>query len=225
MTPKAPPYLGDVAVQEGEVMFAAAKGVTVTLYEGSSQDPISHVALASDKAGRPTMMACGSLVFYVIDRDGRHFLRVKDSQSDLLANFQGIDRYPVEARWRVTAKLEPGPDTAMIPNVLGQQAASPSPGILAFSLEGKKCRLTPITEGDELFLVFGDETNGKGTYHGGRFLSAPAPGADGTVVLDFNRSVNPPCVFTDYATCPLPPKENILPVAVQAGEKLWGGHP
>lgn len=225
MTAKAPPYLGDVAVLDGEVMFAAAKGVAVTLFKGDTSDPVSHVAMASDRVGRPTMLACGTLVFFVIDRDGRLFLRVKDQQADLLTTFQGIERYPIQAGWRVMAHLEPGPATTAIPNVLGQESQAPSPGVLVFTLQGKACRLTPTTEGDGLFLVFGDATNGKGTYHGGRFLDASAPTADGTVILDFNKATNPPCVFTEYATCPLPPKGNILPVAVEAGEKMWGGHP
>jgi hypothetical protein len=78
--------------------------------------------------------------------------------------------------------------------------------------------------GEPLFLVFGDATNGEGTYGGGRFLTADPPDSAGTVVLDFNRATNPPCAFTPYATCPIPPRENVLPVPVTAGEKAWGEH-
>jgi uncharacterized protein (DUF1684 family) len=114
----------------------------------------------------------------------------------------------------------------MIPNVLGQLGDSPSPGTLVFTLAGQSCRLTPIGgPGEDLFIVFGDATNGRESYGAGRFLAALAPDTAGAVLLDFNRAVNPPCAFTAYATCPLPPPENILPVAVKAGEKRWEGHP
>ena len=107
-----------------------------------------------------------------------------------------------------------------MPNVLGQLEEQPSPGVLVFELDGKECRLTPVgAPGEGLFLVFADATSGHTTYGGGRFLSTAPPGPDGTVVLDFNRSVSPPCAFSAYATCPLPPEGNTLAVAVEAGEK------
>jgi uncharacterized protein (DUF1684 family) len=113
----------------------------------------------------------------------------------------------------------------MVPDVLGNLEESPSPGTLVFTLEGRECRLTPVGgPGEELFIVFADATSGGETYGGGRFLSADPPRPDGTVVLDFNLATNPPCAFTPYATCPLPPQGNTLPVAVRAGEKSWGRH-
>ena len=110
--------------------------------------------------------------------------------------------------------------------MLGNSNESPSPGTLVFELEGKECRLTPQGQpGASLFVVFGDETNRTETYPGGRFLVVLPPGDDGIIWVDFNRAYNPPCVFTAYATCPLPSPENRLDVAVMAGEKLWGsGH-
>jgi uncharacterized protein (DUF1684 family) len=147
-------------------------------------------------------------------------LRVKDRESELLRTFAGIERFPVDAGWRVTARLEPFAEggTVAVPNVLGQTSESPSPGVLLFELAGHSCHLTPIGEpGEGLFIVFGDATNG-----GGRFLSTDPPAADGSVVLDFNKATNPPCAFTPYATCPLPPDGNVLPVAVKAGEKAFG---
>jgi uncharacterized protein (DUF1684 family) len=95
--------------------------------------------------------------------------------------------------------------------------------VLVFTVQGTECRLTPQgRRGEPLFLVFGDRTNGKTTYGGGRFLVTEPAGADGTVIVDFNRAYNPPCVFTPYATCPVPSPDNLLPVAVTAGEKMWG---
>ena len=121
--------------------------------------------------------------------------------------------------------MEPGEATTAVPNVLGQVDQVSSPGVLVFKIKGKEYRLIPQGEpGRGMFIVFGDNTNGKATYSGGRFLSADAPAEDGTVVLDFNRAVNPPCVFSEYATCPLPSVDNLLDVDITAGEKMWGGH-
>jgi uncharacterized protein (DUF1684 family) len=221
---KAPARVGDLACLEGRWTFAADPSAAVTVAD-SAATPVSALELATDRDGSPTTLACGSLLFFVIEREGAFFLRVKDRESEVLRDFAGIDRYPVDARWRVTARLEPGPGTVKVPNVLGHETDEPSPGTLVFRLGGRECRLTPTGKpGEELFLVFGDATNGQGTYGGGRFLSTPAPAADGTVELDFNRAYNPPCVFTPYATCPLPGKGNTLKVAVEAGEKVWGEH-
>lgn len=221
---KAPARIGDLACLDGRWTFAADPGAAVTTAD-SAAAPVTALAMATDRDGAPTTLACGPLQFYVIERGGAFFLRVKDRESAVLRGFAGIDRYPVDARWRVQARLEPGPATVKVPDVLGHETEEPSPGTLVFRLDGRECRLTPTGRpGEEMFLVFGDATNGQGTYGGGRFLSAPAPAADGTVELDFNRAYNPPCVFTPYATCPLPGKGNTLKVAVEAGEKVWGEH-
>lgn len=221
---KAPARVGELASLDGRWTFAADPDAAVTRAD-SAAVPVTALEMTTDRAGAPTTLACGTLQFFVIERDGAFFLRVKDRESPVLRDFAGIDRYPVDARWRVTARLEPGPATVKVPNVLGPETDEPSPGTLVFRLAGRECRLTPTGRpGEALFIVFGDATNGQGTYGGGRFLSAPAPAADGTVALDFNQAYNPPCVFTPYATCPLPGKGNTLKVAVEAGEKGWGEH-
>ena len=114
----------------------------------------------------------------------------------------------------------------MIPSITGVPEETPSPGALVFEYEGTEHRLDVTGEpGDEqYFLVFGDATNGAATYGGGRFLYVDAPDADGRTVVDFNRAYNPPCIFTPYATCPLPPPQNRLPFRVETGEKTWGDH-
>ena len=223
MAAGAPYWLGSLAVTSEVIMFSVHPDAEVALLDAPVEGRLSSSTLATDKDGPPTKLTTGSLVFYVIDRDGKLFLRVKDRQSEVLQSFHGIDRFPVDVRWRLTARLEAGPATLNVPNVLGQQAASSSPGVLVFELDGQEYRLTPTGEqGESMFLVFGDETNGKTTYAGGRFLVIDPPSADGTVVLDFNRTYNPPCVFTPFATCPLPATSNILPVAIEAGEMMWG---
>lgn len=219
----APYWLGSLAVASDKILFSIHPDAEVTLVDGENEGRLSSCALATDKDGPPTRLATGSMVFYVIDRDGKLFLRVKDHKSEVLRSFQGIDRFPVDVHWRLTARLEPGPATLNVPNVLGQQAASASPGVLVFELDAQEYRLTPTGEpGESMFLVFGDETNGKTTYAGGRFLVIDPPAPDGTVILDFNRTYNPPCVFTPFATCPLPAMGNMLPVAIAAGEMMWG---
>jgi len=219
----APSLVGTITVAPDTVSFAGAAGVAVL--EAGTGRP-APALLATDRDGTPTVLAIGTLRFHVIVRGARHFLRVKDAASPVRRDFRGIDRYPVDPRWRVTARLVSRgmPRTVPIVDVLGDVANEPSPGVLEFTLEGLTCRLIPTGEpGQPLFIVFADRTNDEATYGGGRFLTTEPPAADGTVVLDFNRAINPPCVFTPYATCPLPPEENALPIAVKAGEMMWGG--
>ena len=161
---------------------------------------------------------------YVIERGDELYLRVKDRDSAVRRSFTGVDRYPVDTRWRVSARLDTTTaGNIAVTSVLGQTEASACPGTLHFEISGLSYQLRPMGEpGKSLFIVFGDPTNGHATYGGGRFLAADPPGPDGLVVLDFNRATNPPCVFSPYATCPLPSPENVLPVAVTAGEKMWG---
>lgn len=220
----APASVGELVLADGRWTFTAAAEVAVTNAD-STAAPVTTMVLATDRDGQPTTLACGTFLFFVIDRDGVFFLRVKDRDSAVRRGFTGIDRFPVDARWRVDARLEAGPATITVPNALGRETDEPSPGILVFELDGHEYRLTPTgAPGEGLFMVVGDATNNHGTYGGGRFLSADPPGADGTVVLDFNKAYNPPCVFTPYATCPLPGARNTLPIPIEAGEKVWGVH-
>ena len=215
-----PARLGVLALDGDTVTFTAEPGVTV-----GGATPDGPAALADDAAGAPTVIAAGTVSAYVISRGDRRFLRVKDSASAARRDFAGVDRYPVDAAWRLTARLETRdmPPTLPVVNVLGQVTQEPSPGVLIIPWGTRHLRLIPTGDpGGPLFLVFGDATNGDGTYPAGRFLSCDPPAADGTVIVDFNRAVNPPCAFSPYATCPLPPPENVLPVAVTAGEKTWG---
>ena len=221
---KAPARMGDLAFDGNHWEFTAAADAGVTLAD-SAATPVDRQLLDTDRGGTPTTLACGTLQFFVIDRDSTFFLRVRDRDSEVRRSFTGIERYPVESRWRVIARLEGGPATVKVPNALGQESEEPSPGVLVFALNGHEHRLTPTgSAAAGLFLVFGDATNNHGTYGGGRFLSTEPVGAIGTVVLDFNRAYNPPCVFTPYATCPLPGKANTLPIPVEAGERIWGTH-
>jgi uncharacterized protein (DUF1684 family) len=164
------------------------------------------------------------LSLFVIRRGERYGIRLKDPESEYRRNFHGIESFPANEQYRVNARFIAEPAEIPILNVIGQTEHYHSPGYAVFRLQGKELRLRPYLEepGDtQLFYVFRDETSGKETYGGGRFLYSAMP-ANGEVVLDFNKAYNPPCSFTPYATCPLPPPENRLPVRIEAGEKKYG---
>lgn len=222
---RAPPRLATIT-RHGETMtLKPASGAKLTVDDKPVTAPIE---LASDAQGEPTIVELDAISFYVIHRGDRWAVRIKDGESPVRTGFQGLEYYPLREDWRVQARFEPAPKgtTIPVPNILGTIDDSPSQGSVVFTRDGQEVRVQAIDEGDgRLFLVFGDQTNGKGTYGGGRFLYAapPEPGQT-TVVVDFNQAYNPPCVFTPYATCPLPPKGNKLPFPVEAGEKLWAGY-
>ncbi|HTO86515.1 MAG TPA: DUF1684 domain-containing protein [Thermoanaerobaculia bacterium] len=217
---KARPFLGSLDRAGDTVTFHAAPGSGV-LSEGK---PATAVSMRSDADGDPTVLTAGSLSFYVIRRGDRLGVRVKDSESAARRNFHGIEAFPIDPAWRVEARYEPydPPKSISVPNVLGTVDSESCPGALVFELRGKTYRLDPVLEQGEtdLFIIFGDQTNGRETYGAGRFLYASPP-VNGHTVLDFNKAYNPPCVFTPYATCPLPPAQNKLPVSVEAGERSY----
>lgn len=218
----APDVLGELRVTDDKVMFVAADGTFPTLFE--TEKPVLSIEMRSDAGGAPTVIESGPVLFHVIERGGSRFLRVRDRESDALESFAGIERFPVDERYRVVARLIPEHNATIdVQNILGLSDPSPTPGVLEFELMGRTHRLRPTGEADgSLFIVFADKTNGKDTYPAGRFLGTDPVGGDGTVVLDFNKAYNPVCALSPYATCPLPPKENRMPVAVEAGEKYEG---
>jgi uncharacterized protein len=168
----------------------------------------------------------GSLQWFVIKRDDQVGIRLRDLQSRGVEEFSGIERYDVDSKWRVEASLEvsPTPRRISITNVLGQTTDQVSPGTLVFELDGQTYKLDAL-EGneEELFIIFGDATNEMETYPSGRYLYVKIPDANGKTIIDFNKSYNPPCAFTPFATCPLPPSQNVLSVAIRSGEKNYKG--
>ena len=219
---KAPGTLGTIRLEKGAATFTAAPGAAVT--EGGR--PVTSIALKPDSSGEATRLSHGPLTFFLIKRGAKWGVRVRDREAETLKNFKGVESFPVDPAWRLTARFEKYTPAKKIevPNILGTPETQDSPGAVVFTKEGKSYRLEALLggRGGELFLVFGDQTNSKETYGGGRFLTTGTPAPDGTVVVDFNKAINPPCVFTPYATCPLPPKGNVLALAVTAGEKGYG---
>ena len=221
---KAPAFIGSFYVWGGKVKVILKKDVDVTI----DDEQIREKTLVNDVDGKPTMLRTGSLSWYVIKRGDQFLIRLKDSENPAITNFTGIDRYPVAEKWRVKARLEAydPPKKIEIANMLGQLYYEDCPGALEFEIDGKEFRVDPLGKpGEEsYFLIFSDETSGRETYGAGRYLSVDAPDSTGFTYIEFNKAYNPPCAFSPYATCPLPPKQNHLNVAITAGEKNYGQH-
>jgi hypothetical protein len=216
-----PAYLATVTLENGKVTYTPAPGALAQI-DGL---PAAAGELVY-KGAKPSTVTFGTVNFYVMERGDSLYLRVKDSAADRLKNFAGLDYFPVDPTWRIEAQWVPfeHPRTVSITNILGQTSPALVPGKAVFTREGKTYELLPIDEGPgELFFVLSDLTAGEETYAACRFLYA-APPQDGKVLLDFNLVQNPPCAFTPFATCPLPPKENRLPFRLTAGEKNYRGH-
>lgn len=215
-----PAHLGTLSLGNGAVTLALADGVEAKIGDGTARSG----ALAPDSSGAPTTVRFGEASFSVIERGGKFGLRVRDPQAKTRTGFAGIDYFAIAPDWRFEARFEPHPPgrTIDIVNVLDMLEPMKNPGVVVFTKDGKEHRLEALDDtGDgQLFLIFADRTNGKLTYGPGRFLYAPAP-VDGRTVVDFNRAYNPPCAFTAYSTCPLPPPENRLDLAIEAGEKKY----
>jgi len=185
-----------------------------------------ELPLRADTDGDPTVIELGSLRMQLIRRGVRNErlgLRVRDTEAPALTAFTGVPRFPVDPAWRLEARLErpPKPRTIAVPDIVGDVLEMPSPGVVVLPLDGGEQRLHAVEEDDDrLWLIFSDATNGRQTYGAGRFLVTGPVAADGSVVADFNLAYNMPCVFSSYATCPLPPEGNRLTVPIPAGEML-----
>lgn len=224
---RAPAHAGVFELTAGKVTVRTEPraGFTLNGVSPGAGKPI-EAALAPDTSEKPDVLKAGTLTLTVLDREGRFAIRGSDSESPLLASFPELKFFPVRERYKVRGKLvrsaQPIKITFPSVNMANGQKES-SPGYVEFELEGKQLRLLPTVEGERLFFVFKDLTGERHqTYPAARFLYA-TPDASGEMVLDFNRSYNPPCAFTAYATCPLATPENTLPVAIEAGE-MFSGH-
>jgi uncharacterized protein (DUF1684 family) len=218
--PNGPADWGTLIVDGDRLSFTPAAGIEV----GGEISDGGEILLASDQTGEPTLVRSGNLSFYVIHRQS-YALRIKDSQAPALLAFSGIENYPFQADWRIQGRFVPAApgETIEIGNVLGQVTPEPVFGTFEFEREGRTHRLIALGKKDseELWFLFADRTTGRETYGAGRFLYSDGMPADGRLVVDFNKAYNPPCAFNDYSTCPLPPLQNRLDMAVAAGEKNY----
>jgi len=212
----APSHAGVLTLHGSETSFRLEDGVAASI-EGK---PVTGGVLHADTSDKPDVLSMGRLTLQVIERGGRYGIRLKDMDSERRKTFPGLKWFPVKESYRVVARLEPASGMISITNILGQVSEMPRPGHLVFTLGGKELTLDPVLEAPDatdLFIMFWDPTAPKETYGAGRFLYVDLP-KDGKVVVDFNKTYSPPCAFTPYATCPLPPKQNRLPVRIEAGE-------
>lgn len=223
---RAPRFAGSFWLDKGTVRLITKLEVGIT----SGGDRVNDLMLRSDADGLPTALKLGSLTMFVIKRGEKFGLRVKDKHNSTRSNFSGLSYFPLAESWRVKARLEPyaPPKVIAIVNVLGMEDTMTSPGALVFEMSGKEYRLDPVLEkgSKQLFVIFADLTSGKQTYGAGRYLYVDPPDQDGIAVVDFNKAHNPPCAFTKFATCPLPPRQNRLTMRVEAGEMKYAasGH-
>lgn len=188
---------------------------------------VTHILLHTDRQGAPTVLHVGSLFFYLIERGQAVGLRVRDTLAPARTHFEGIEYFPYNPDWRVTAHYKPyePPKPFVFDNVLHMPIKQDIPGRVIFQVGGRSFALDALDGGPHaLFLLFADQTTGTTTYGGGRYLYAPRPDSTGTLILDFNKAYNPPCAYTEFATCLLPPPQNILHIAVEAGERYHGTH-
>lgn len=217
---KAAPEIGAFFLEDSVVTVKINENVDV-LIDGAVA---KQAVLKSDIEEGTIVMDYKSLRWYLIIREGGKFgIRLRDLDAPLVKNFEGIERFPVNDKWHIEANYIPlnPPKKLMIPNIIGTVSETEAFGRLDFEIDGEKFSLFPTGE-QRLFIIFADQTSGVETYGAGRFLYTDGPDSNNIVILDFNKAYNPPCVFTKYATCPLPPEENYLEARITAGEKNYG---
>ena len=225
-TKQMPPTLGVFTRKGTVVTFAVANGAEVRI---AGRRITKSVVMATDAMGQqPTRLQIGSASIIAIQRGLRTGLRVRDPESEHRRQFKGLKCLPYDVAWRLDGRFVPFPEarTLIVADVTGGKQDYRSPGSVVFTAKNVEYRLDVVEEPDEadFFVLFKDATSGVTTYGSGRFLYVARPGADGRkVVIDFNRAYTPPCGFTDFATCPLPPPQNTLPFEVNAGELGPGG--
>ncbi|MEO6155021.1 MAG: DUF1684 domain-containing protein [Thermomonas sp.] len=219
-----PAHLGVLTVKKDALTFVPEHGVEVKVDDAPVQGSASLRDDTQDGGPSRISFDDGKAVATVIVRAGGYRLRVKHADADTRQHFVGLDYWPGGPDWQVKARYIPNPagKTMPIANIIGSIDEMANPGVLEFKRDGKAYRLEALDEDEgTLFLVFADRTSGHGSYGAGRFIDAPMPDAQGNVLIDFNQAYNPPCAFTPFATCPLPPPENRLDLAVEAGEKAY----
>ncbi len=216
----APEFIGTIILYKGHLSAQINEDVDVFI----NDSVLKEYSINTDMDNNTTMFRTGSLRWYIIKRGDRFGIRLRDVESPLVEKLTEMPSFPIDSKWRIEAEYEKfeTPKEIAIPNVLGDIEYEKCFGLLKFKIDEKEYEVMPLGNGDKesLFVIFGDETSAEETYGAGRFLSVEKPDENGKTFIDFNKATNPPCAFTEFATCPLPPKENILSVKILAGEKI-----
>ena len=221
-----PAHLGVLTVKADGLSFSPERGVDVNVDEAPARGVVTLLDDTVETGPSRISFDDGQGLATVIVRGGSYRLRVKHAGAETRTHFAGLDYWPADRDWQVKARFIPNPPgkTMQIANIIGSTDEMANPGVMEFERDGRTFRLQALDEGEgdgKLFLVFADRTSGHGSYGAGRFVYTAMPDAQGNVVIDFNQAYNPPCAFTPFATCPLPPPENRLDLAIEAGEKAY----
>ncbi len=218
----APEFMGSFYLKDSVVVMKVNENVEVHLAGG---EKVNELILKHDQQAGTTICNHNALRWNLIKRGERYGIRLRNLDSEQLKKFTGIETYPINDDWKLEARFEPytPPKEIEIPTIIGTIEKDKAPGSLVFTKEDKLFRLDVTDAGNQYFVIFADLTNGKQTYGAGRFLYVNKADSTGKIYIDFNKAYNPPCAFTKYATCPLPPKQNYLKLEITAGEKNYGG--
>ena len=217
---KTPSKMGTILLSE-DVLYASFDTSVKIHVDGQYS---TETKLDSDADTRPSMLSWNAHIWYIIKRGDRYGIRLRDTLHTNRSTIKEIPHFSVDKNWRIKARFIPAEknQTIKIDNIVGLTSDSPIEGYLEFTLNGKSHRLTALNGGSKNYwVIFGDATNGEESYGGGRYLYVPRANEENLTYIDFNKAYNPPCVFTYYATCPLPPEENLLDVAIESGEKYF----
>ncbi len=219
-----PAVLGSFIYEGDSVLWMNSANTTIKV-NGVLVNGTNPVKVFS-KEEQAITMSWSHYTWTIIKREDKVGVRFRNLEAKTLTGFKGIERFKIDSNWRFKATMvAPSQNVLMITNVLGQTTPTKTAGKLLFTINNKEYSLDVIDEGGpKLFIVFADETAGKTTYGAGRFIEIPKPDALGNTEIDFNIAYNPPCAFTAFATCPLPPAQNRLKIAIPAGEKNYGNH-
>jgi uncharacterized protein (DUF1684 family) len=217
-----PGKFGEIEFEKGVARLLVEKGIKAF----NNDRQISEILLEPDATGNPTIVKTNDLEMHVIKRNEKFGLRIRDLKSPERIGFKGLHWFSIDKTYEIEGDFDAfdQPKEIPVPNVLSQTIQMKSPGIVTFTLDGKKHTIQPVLNGDgRYFFIFRDLSSKTATYGGGRFLYTE-PAKKGKVILDFNKAENPPCAYTEFATCPLPPKQNDLEITLNAGEKNYGDH-
>lgn len=218
-----PDVMGTI-IKEGEnIKLKVKDDITITV----DNKPVNEIDVFSDMTGKPTVMKYKNYSWYIIKRgDDRYGIRLIDEEHPDLKSFTGIPTFPINEDWKIKGRwIDYHPvRTIETPSVIGTSSVDSLFGAVVFSVEGKQYKLQAPGKSENLFMIFADETSGEETYGAGRFLVVQVDYETKEVIIDFNKATNPPCTFSKYATCPLPPEGNRLSLRVTAGEKFEGHH-